>query len=138
MKRTKRRRLGERGASLIEAVVAVLIFSTVVVGFARTTMSSRRTGDWSRFEAEATTLAMDKLEYLRTRPATDAELTSGAHVDATNPLRPDGTSGGVYTRTWQITQNVPIVGMSRIEMRVAWPSQIGGRSVLLVSTFPVT
>ena len=131
-------RVGEEsGASLIEVIVSVLIFSFVVVGFARTTMSARRTGDQSRFEAEATTLAMDKLEYLRTRLPTDTDLTSGTHVDSVNPLRPDGTSGGVYTRSWRITSDLPMLGMSRVEMRVSWPSQIGTRSVLLVSTFSV-
>lgn len=134
MNARSRTAIGEHGSSLIEVMVAATIFSIFIVGFARTTMSARWTGDWSRFEAEATTLAMDKLEHLRTLLPTDSALTPGAHSDA-GLLRPDRTSGGVYTRSWMVTSDVPIVGMSRIEMRVAWPSQIGTRSVLLVSTF---
>ena len=127
----------ERGSSLIEVMVAVVIFSVFILGFARTTMTARRTGDSSRFEAEATTLAVDKLEHLRTLLPTSADLTPGTHSEA-NRLRPDGMPGGVYTRSWTVTTNLPMVGMSRIQMRVAWPSQVGTRSVLLVSTFSTT
>lgn len=129
------RRIDDRGASLIEALVAVVIFAVVIVGFAASTIGARRSGDASRYEAEATTLAMDKLEDLRSRQWSDGDLTAGAHTDAGNPLRPDGASGGVYTRTWQITSDLPMAGMRRLEMRVSWPSPLGERSVLLVSTF---
>lgn len=125
---------GERGASLVEILVATMIFSFFVVGFARSTMSSRRTGDASRFESEATILALDKLEQLRTLLPTAADVTDGTHVDAANPLHPQGTTGGVYSRSWQVTSNVPTLGMKRVEMRVSWPSALGARSVLLVTT----
>lgn len=124
----------ERGASLVEILVATLIFSFFVVGFARSTMNSRRTGDASRFESEATILALDKLEQLRVLLPTHADLTDGAHVDAANPLRSQGTTGGIYGRSWQVTSNVPTLGMKRVEMRVSWPSPLGARSVLLVTT----
>jgi Tfp pilus assembly protein PilV len=125
---------GERGASLVEILVATLIFSFFVVGFARSTMNSRRTGDASRFESEATILALDKLEQLRMLLPTHADLTDGAHVDTVNPLHPHGASGGIYSRSWQVTSNLPMLGMKRVEMRVSWPSQLGARSVLLVTT----
>ncbi|MGH7803146.1 MAG: hypothetical protein ACREQJ_02260 [Candidatus Binatia bacterium] len=128
---------GERGAGLIEVIVAVLIFAIAVLGFATSTTSARQAGDASRFEAEATTLAMDKLEELRTRLPTDPELGAGAHTDTDNPLRPDAETGGIYTRTWQMTPNLPMLGLGTIEMRVTWPSQLGPRGVVLVSTFTI-
>ena len=133
----KLERANERGASLIEVIVAVLIFAVAVLGFGQTTVSSRRAGDSSRFEAEATTLAMDKLEDLRRRLPTDAQLTAGTHTDTANPLRPSGVGGGTYTRTWQVTRNLPVVGLAQIEMRVTWTSQLGQRRVVLVSTFTI-
>ena len=125
----------EHGSTLIEVLVAVLILGGVIVSFAVATMSARRSGDTSRFEAEATTLAIDKLEELRTLASSDADLSAGAHTDASNPLRPDGTSGGVYTRTWHVTDALPTPGMRRVEMRVRWPSPLGQRSILIVSAF---
>ena len=124
-----------KGAGLIEVIVAVLIFATAVLAFGQSTMSARRAGDESRFEAEATTLAMDKLEELRTRLPIHADLATGAHTDPANPLRPSGSGGGIYTRTWQMTPNVPIAGLGRVEMRVTWRSQLGPRSIVLVSTY---
>lgn len=129
---------GERGATLIEVLVALVIFGGVVVGFAVATEGAQRSGDSSRFEAEATTLAIDKLEGLRTLPSTNADLSVGEHTDGANPLRPDGAPGGVYTRTWRVTDALPMSGMRRIEMRVSWPSPLGGRSVLLVAAVTVS
>lgn len=122
------------GASLIEILVAVCLFSFVIVGLAQSTMSSHRTGDASRFDAEATILAYDKLEQLRTRLSTDTDLADGAHVDAANPMRADGGASGIYSRSWQVASNSPTLGMKRIEMRVSWASPLGPRSILLVST----
>ena len=124
---------GERGSTLIEVLVALVIFGGAIVGFAVATMGAQRSGDSSRFEAEATTLAIDKLEGLRTLASSDAELSVGEHTDGSNPLSPDGAPGGVYTRTWRVTDALPMSGMRRIEMRVSWPSPLGRRSVLLVA-----
>ena len=128
----------EHGGTLTEVLVALVIFGGVIVGFAAATMGARRSGDSSRFEAEATTLAIDKLEDLRTLAASDAELSVGEHSDGGNPLRPNGAPDGVYTRTWRVTDALPMAGMRRIEMRVSWPSPLGRKSVLLVAAFTVS
>jgi prepilin-type N-terminal cleavage/methylation domain-containing protein len=125
----------EHGSTLIEVLVALVIFGGVIVGFATATMGARRGGDSSRSAAEATTLAIDKLEELRTVASSDAELSAGDHSDGSNPLQADGGPGGVYTRTWRVTDALPTAGMRRVEMRVSWPSPLGRKSVLLVSAF---
>jgi hypothetical protein len=125
-------RWAERGAGLIEILVALLILSFAVMGISRSTMSSRRAGDSGRFQAEATILAMDKVENLRMRPATASELADGLHLDP-GPLQPH-PGGGIYTRSWRITSDQPEPGMKTMEMFVAWPSQLGGRSIRLVTS----
>jgi hypothetical protein len=55
-------------------------------------------------------LAHDKIEELASKVSTDAQLTAGNHADAANPLNPHGTAGGIYTRTWVVTNNVPATG----------------------------
>jgi Tfp pilus assembly protein PilV len=122
----------EHGAALIEIMVAVMILVACVLGLANSTVSARRFGDSSRHGAEATTLAFDKIEHLRILLPTDPQLSAGSHSDAANPLAADGNGGGIFTRTWTVTSNLPITAMARIEMRVSWPAQTGTRSVTLI------
>ncbi|MGH7899600.1 MAG: type IV pilus modification PilV family protein, partial [Candidatus Binatia bacterium] len=123
---------GDQGAALIEIMVAVVILVSAVIGLASSTISARRAGDSSRHAAEATTLAFDKIEHLRTLLPTDPELSPGSHTDPANPLGPDGNSGGFFTRSWTVTSNLPIPLLARVEMDVAWATQTGTRSVTLV------
>ena len=127
------RQLGQSGSSLIESVIAVAVFLSVTLGFAGSTLHASRKAHVSRAVAEGTTLAFDKLEELRTRVLTHADLTSGAHTDTLNPLQPTGVRGGIYTRTWTVTADSPIDGMKRIEMRVAWPERGGAQTLTLVT-----
>ncbi|MGH7819329.1 MAG: type IV pilus modification PilV family protein [Candidatus Binatia bacterium] len=122
----------EAGTSLVEIVVALVIFTVIILGLGNSVVSSRQTGASSRALAEATTLALDKLEHLRTLLLIDAQVAAGAHADATS-FHPDGTTGGPYTRTWTITQDLPVVGMKRVEMRVSWMDRGVPASITLVT-----
>ena len=121
----------ERGAALIEIMVAVVILVASMLGLANSTINSRRAGDNSRHSAEATTLGFDKFEHLRTMLSSAADLTPGSHSDG-GTLAPDGSSGGIFTRSWTVALAVPSTGLARIEMHVSWPTQSGTGSVSLV------
>jgi hypothetical protein len=116
----QRLRSGEAGATLIEAVVAMLLFTFVVLGFANSVINSGVTGDSSRRRVQATLLAMDMIERLRPLPAGSAELIVGTHADGNNPITGKGKKGGRYTRTWEITEDAPVPGMLRVVTRVTW------------------
>jgi Tfp pilus assembly protein PilV len=123
----------DRGISLTEVLVAVLIFLTLVLGVGSSMLNARQTGDSSRQLAEATTLAVDKMEHLRTLQLSSADLSAGSHNDAANPLRSDGATGGTFTRTWTVTSDVPVAGMRRVQMTVSWTNRGRPGSVTLVS-----
>jgi Tfp pilus assembly protein PilV len=112
--------VGSAGMTLVEVLVAVLTFLVVVVGLASSVTSARRTELSSRQIAEATTLAVDKLEHLRTLLLLHPEIAPGSHQDPANPLHGNGATGGIYTRTWTVTQNLPILGMRQVRMTVSW------------------
>ena len=138
-----RDRRAERGAALIEIMVAVVIFAAVSAGLASSTINAKRTSDSSRHAAEATTLAFDRLEQLRTAGSGAADFTTGSHTDTANPMNSNNTGSGIFTRTWTVTSSLP--GLSpvitpgallRVEMRVSWPNPNGATgSVTLVSYF---
>jgi Tfp pilus assembly protein PilV len=133
----------QHGAALIEVMVAVVIFVAVSAGLTSSTINAKRTADGSRHAAEATTLAFDKIEQLRTQTSGSGELTSGSHSDTANPLNTNSTGGGIFTRSWTVSTNLPSLTpalmsgtLSRIDMRVSWPNPNGGNgSVTLVSYF---
>jgi len=134
----------QHGAALIEVMVAVVIFVAVSAGLTSSTINAKRTADGSRHAAEATTLAFDKIEQLRTQASGTGELAAGSHSDTANPLNTNGTGGGgIFTRTWTVSTSLPSLSpalmsgtLSRIDMRVSWPNPNGGNgSVTLVSYF---
>jgi hypothetical protein len=114
-------------------MVALAAFSFVVVGLATSIVNARKTGDSSRHLSEATTLALDKLEHLRTLLPASSEMSLGSHTDSGNPMGPDGTAGGIFRRSWVVTGDIPIIGMKRIEMRVRFTDTRGTSTVTLVS-----
>src|SRR5688572_30927328 len=85
----------EDGFSLIEAMVSASILAIVALGSAVGADRAVRHNVYSRSLAAATTLAQSKVEDLRSKVTSHADLTAGTHTDTVNPLRPDGTTGGI-------------------------------------------
>lgn len=138
------RHASQRGSALIEVLVAAVIFVLVTLGLTSSTLNAKRSADGSRHAAEATTLAFDKLEQLRTLAPTDSALTAGTHTDALNPMTVTGGSGGIFTRTWTVTTLISVSPaitagvMARIDMRVSWPTNGGAGSVTSVAYYKMT
>jgi len=89
----------QKGFALVEVMIAGMIFVLVTLGLTSSTVNSKRAADGSRFAAEATTLAFDKLEQLRTLLPAASDLTVGSHADGANPMRPSGSGRGIYSRS---------------------------------------
>jgi prepilin-type N-terminal cleavage/methylation domain-containing protein len=120
------------GFSLIEAMVAAALLAIISLGSALGADRAVRHNVYSRTLAAATTLAQDKIEELQSKVATDALLTAGNHVDADNPLNPNGTTGGMYTRTWDVTDNMPATGLKTVKVIITWSIYDQARTVSLV------
>src|ERR1700679_1538328 len=73
---------GERGFSLIEAVIAMVILTVGVVGVAASIGSAVRTTDNSKYANIASTLATEKLEDLNRWPSNDAHVSAGGNLGA--------------------------------------------------------
>jgi Tfp pilus assembly protein PilV len=123
---------GEAGFSLIEAVVAAGLLAIISLGFAIGADRAVRFNVYSRSMTAATTLAQAKLEELSSKVSTDAQLTAGDHADASNPITPEGSAGGIYTRTWVVTNNVPATGLKTVTITVTWSIYADPHTVNLV------
>jgi Tfp pilus assembly protein PilV len=132
----------QNGAALIEVMVATVIFVAVSAGLTSSTINAKRTADSSRHAAEATTLAFDKLEQLRTLGSGVGDLTSGSHSDTANPMNSNSTGQGIFTRSWTVSTSLPTLTpalmsgtLSRIDMRVSWPNPNGGTSSVTLASY---
>jgi prepilin-type N-terminal cleavage/methylation domain-containing protein len=85
------------GFTLIELVVAILIFAIGIVGIMKMHQASIQSNNYSMQLTQALNIADDKIEFLRGINFTDANMTQGAHAAI-------ATSMGVqYNMDWVVT-----------------------------------
>src|SRR5881396_1351234 len=97
------RRRATRGFSMLEALAATSLLAFTLLGFAANSISLIRAEKNADSTSVATALAIHELELLRSMPLGAAAHTPGNYVDASNPLRADGTPGGIFNRTWTVS-----------------------------------
>lgn len=114
----------ETGLTLIEVLTGLSIFAVIAAGLASSTVATLRANQMSKETTAAAALVHDSIEHFRSiDPTTNSPLlTSGAHVDANNPLTALGGAGGYYTRVWVVSTNLPRTGMKTVRVYVSWNS----------------
>ena len=120
------------GFSLLEALVASGILAIISLGFALGADRALHYNAYSSSLAAGTTLVQEKIEELQSKVATDVQLTAGAHNDANNPLKADGTGGGIYTRSWIVTNDTPVNGLKTVAVSVNYSLFGADRTIRLV------
>ena len=115
----------EKGVGLIEIIIAMLIFAIGITAAIRTLPVSNAATSRSRNLTMATNLAQQKIEELMGTPFNDGQLTAGAHNDQTNPIE------RIYTRTWNVTDNDPVVDMKTVTVTVTYLSGSNDNAVTL-------
>lgn len=106
----------ERGFTMIEVMVALLLTAIAAMGLLALYMSQTRASSYSRHATEAAALATDKLEKLRTMQT----ASSG-----TDTVDEQGGAGGIFTRTWTVTSGTDY---DDITVVVQWDDE-GSRTV---------
>ena len=107
-------RTGERGFTLIEVLIALLILMVGMAGILSLQLTSMKATSFSRHATEASSLAEDKVEELRTVPLNSVRFASGTdQVDS----RGVADAEGLYTRTWTI---VPGIETTIVNVSVSW------------------
>jgi type IV pilus modification protein PilV len=108
----------QRGFTVIEVMIALTILLVGIAGLLSMQLTAMRATSFSRHATEASMLAEDKMEALRTEPF--ATLVSGTETEVDS--RGLANSGGIYTRDWTVT----VVGSDTfVKVEVAWPEQGG-------------
>lgn len=94
-------------------MIAILLTVIAVIGIIALYATETKASSFSRHSTEASTLAADKLEQLRTDAA--AAASSEPSIDST------GVAGGIFERAWTLTSVTTTLGSYMdITVRVGW------------------
>lgn len=121
----------ERGFTLIEVLVAIVVMAISLTGVAMMSSSTMVADTSGRQQVAATLLAQEKLEQLRSLRRSDDDWDTGTHSES--GLDEDGTSGGgPYTREWEVEEDYNgRNNFARVTVVVSW----GNGEVVLSSLY---
>ena len=107
------------GFTLVEVLVAISIMALVIAGLTSMGVTTIQADTHSRRQSAATSLAQAKLEHLRVLLHSHADWVAGSHRET--GLQEDGSSGGTYTREWEVeTDYNTYKGLSCVTVTVSW------------------
>jgi len=118
---TERRRTKQGGFSLIEVVFALTFLAIGILAVASMIPAGTRGVTQSRVLTSGLMAAQVKMEDLKGKDFTT--LTAGTFTDTTS----------VFTRTWVITDSIPMAGCKKIDVTSRWTDSHGTESTQLVS-----
>nr|HEX4316141.1 prepilin-type N-terminal cleavage/methylation domain-containing protein [Kofleriaceae bacterium] len=107
------RHRAERGFTLVEVLISILLCVVAVIGIMGLYRVQTKSSSFSRHTTEATALAEDKLEQMRT-------LQGAATAGTQSNLDEHGVVGtGLYKRTWSIVPQLPFL-LGVVTCTVSW------------------
>ncbi len=123
-------RVGQHGFTFIELMIAMAILAIGMMAAVSMQFSSTRNNTNGNITTQASMLAKTQLETLKNQDVTS--LAAGSYTDPNNPIHPDGQNGGIYSRSWAIS-NLG-AGARDITVRVQWNRLGRERSVEISSS----
>ena len=133
MKVMKRKNTGiqnPKGYMLVEALIAIAIFSVGFLAVAMLVLSVSRNNTSGNQLTEANMLARERLEQLK-NTSDITLLPSDLTTFSDGPMDGNGNPGGIYTRTWTIQDALGFNTSREIKVTVNWTRRGRNRSVVL-------
>jgi len=130
MKRVQPRQLAQGGFTLIEVLIGISIFAIGMLAVAGLQMVSVRNTTVGNVTSQATMLAHQKMEEIKT--LSFADLTN----EVENNLDAEGNPGGIYNRTTTITTPPAPLGdhARQIQVQVQWNAAHSGNRTIAINS----
>ena len=122
-----------RGFTLIEILIALAIFSIGILAVAKMQLWNVKNTTTGNLTTMATMLGRGQIEELKRHDINDPELDIDHYEDPNNPIDADGNSGGIFSRSWDVTNPLGGSATRRIDVEVSWSRQGQNRSVVLTT-----
>ena len=116
----------QRAFTLIEILIAMAIFSIGILGMVSLQISTARNTKSGDVVTQATMLARNQIETLK-RVSDVTTLANGAETN----IDPQGNPGGIFSRSWTISNPLGGSNTRQIAVTVSWHHKGGNRSVEL-------
>jgi type IV pilus assembly protein PilV len=134
MKRVQPRLRSESGFSLIEVLIGISIFAIGMLAVARMQMYSVRNTTVGNVTSQATMLAHQKMEEIKTTRFADL-----AALEEENNLDEDGNTGtgGIFNRTTTITAPLDAdlaLHARQVQVQVQWNAAHGGNRTIAINS----
>lgn len=127
----------QRGFSMLEALVAMLVMAFGLLAVAAFQITLSRNSDVAKQRTEATRLAQEKLEALRTYGTVAAY--GSQIIGSTSATQETVTTNATYTRTWGAAAVNSVDTGRAVQVSVAWTDRAGdNHRVQLLSTVAET
>jgi len=121
----------ERGFSLLEVLVAISIFSIGLLAVATMQVSAIHGNRLSNAVTQASCLAEMQLEALKAADINSADLAAGNYQDPNNPIDENGANGGIFNRSWVVTDQTTL--SKALTVTVRWNDAGKPKSLVLRS-----
>ncbi len=125
--RAPKRRRQQGGFTLVEVLVSLVLSMIAMVGVIALYRTQTNSSSFSRHNTEATMIAEDQLERLRTQNT----ITTGtvASLDETGKV----VAGGIFTRTFTVVAGVgPGLSYDELTVTVSWFEEGNPKTVTLI------
>lgn len=118
----------ERGFSLVEVLIALIVMAIGIFSVARMFPAGARGQVQDRLTIGANDYVQEKLEYLRGLTWSDANLTEGRHPAGTAT---ESCGSGRWQRFYVVTTMAsPLDNLKKVDVTVTWSGAgVAGRSI---------
>lgn len=118
------------GFTLIEAMVAMLVASVVLLALAAMLIMAIRTNQMSEHRMDATVMAQSILDHVTAKCRNTLNYTQAqAQIDAQGIM----PSGSIYTPTVSMNPTTVVPGTVHITVKLSWQEHGNNKNVMLVS-----
>jgi type II secretory pathway pseudopilin PulG len=104
-----------RGYSLVDVLIGMTILGIALSSAFALSITTSRLATLNQHVGEATALAESKLEEIR-----NTNYTAVVSGNDAGTLTSEGDAGGIFTRSWVVSDNLPQAGLKTVAVTVGW------------------